>query len=244
MQADPAIIHEFAPGGRLRAALNLGNPVLAASRTSTETPAGVTIDLSREFARHLGVEVVFNCFGTAGESVAAVASEAADIGFMAIDPKRADGIHFTAPYVQIEGSYLVPDDSPIRINDEVDKPGNQVVVGHASAYDLFLTRHLKHARLVRVPLSAQVVDAMLQDRIGVAAGVRQQLEALAQRIAGVRLLDGGFMVINQAAAMPSRRSAAARACLDAFIERMKSSGFVAQALARHGIEGASVAPAA
>lgn len=235
---------EFAPTGRLRAALNLGNPVLAQSRTATEKPAGVTIDLAREFARGLGVEVEFLCFDTAAESVAAVAGRSADLGFMAIDPKRAQGIHFTAPYVLIEGAYIVPAASPIRRNDEVDRSGHQVVVGNGSAYDLFLTRHLQQAAIVRVPRSEQVVETMLRDGITVGAGVRQQLEAAAKRTEGVRLLDGSFMVIRQACAMPADRSAEARAHLDAFVEQMKASGFVAQALARHGIEGAIVAPPA
>ena len=239
-----SIIREFAPKGILRASLNLGNPVLASSKTSSETPAGVTIDLSRALAAELGVEVVFMCFPTAAESVARVTAEEADIGFMAIDPKRAQGIHFTAAYVQIEGSYAVPNASPISSNQQVDMMGIDIVVGDGSAYDLFLTRELKQARIVRVPFSDQVIVEMLQHGYPVAAGVRQQLEAEVIRTPGARVLPGSFMAINQASAMPRGRSTVAHAYLDDFIERMKKSGFVLDALKRHGIEGAKVAPTA
>jgi polar amino acid transport system substrate-binding protein len=237
-----SLVAEFAPTGSLRASLNLGNPVLAHSRTASEKPAGVTIDLAREFAKELGVGVTFVEFDTAAKSVDALTRQQADVGFMAIDPLRAAGIHFTAAYVQIEGCYLVVDDSPILGNDDVDRAGVRVMVGAGSAYDLYLTRTLKNAEILRVPTSEGVVDAMLERGVQVAAGVKQQLQSDVRRVAGVRLLDGRFMVIPQAMAMPKGRSANAMALLDDFVARMKAGGFVAGALARHGIEGAAVAP--
>ena len=241
-EASAALSREFAPTGTLRASINLGNPVLAHSHTAAEKPAGVTLDLSREFARALGVPVSFLLFDGAAKSVAALASGQADIGFMAIDPQRAETTHFTPAYVQIEGVYLVAQDSPIRSNEEVDHAGIRIVVGQGSAYGLYLARNLHKASLVQVPTSEEVVDAMLQGGLEVAAGVRQQMEADAQRVgSGVRLLDGRFMVIRQAMAMPKGRSAEAAAFLDAFVARMKSTGVVAQALERHGILGAQVA---
>ena len=239
---DPRLVREFAPTGKLRASLNLGNPVLARSRTAAEKPAGVTIDLSRRFAQELGVELVFLEFSTAAASVAALTSEDADVGFMAIDPLRAATVHFTSAYVQIEGTYLVPDDSPIQGNHDVDRAGVHVVVGAGSAYELYLSRTLRHAEIVKVATSEAVVDAMLERSLEVAAGVRQQLEADVCRVAGMRLLDGRFMVIRQAMAMPRTRSADAAEFLDEFVARMKASGFVAEALARHGITGAAAAP--
>ncbi|MFN3571685.1 MAG: transporter substrate-binding domain-containing protein [Polaromonas sp.] len=235
------LVKEFAPTGRLRASLNMGNPVLAHSHTASEKPAGVTIDLSREFARELGVAVDFLQFDTAAKSVAALAAGDADIGFMAIDPLRAETTHFTPAYVQIEGYYLVREDSPIRTNAEVDRDGIRIVVGAGSAYGLYLQRHIQHATLVPVPTSEAVVDAMLQDGLDVSAGVKQGLEADARRVGGLRLLGERFMVINQAMAMPKTRSAAAAVFLDDFVARMKRSGFVAASLARHAIVGAAVA---
>jgi len=235
------LVKEFAPGGKLRASLNLGNPVLAHSHTAAEKPAGVTIDLSREFARELGVEVDFLQFDTAAKSVAALASGEADIGFMAIDPLRAETTHFTPAYVQIEGYYLVREDSTIRSNAEVDRAGIRIVVGAGSAYGLYLQRNIRHATLVPVATSEAVVDAMLGDNMDVAAGVKQGLEADARRVGGLRLLGERFMVINQAMAMPKTRSLAAAAYLDDFVARMKRGGFVADSLARHAIVGAAVA---
>ncbi len=141
----------------------------------------------------------------------------------------------------IEGAYLVPDGSPIRANADVDRPGVRVAVGAGSAYDLFLSRELKQATIVRAPTSPAVTDMLVAQRLDVAAGVKQQLEADARRVAGVRLLPGRFMVISQAMATPRGREAGAK-YLAAFVEEMKASGFVAESLARHRIEGASIAP--
>lgn len=236
------VVSSFTPAGALRASINLGNPILA-GRDAAGEPCGVSVDLARAFAQRLGVSLELVVFDTAGKSVQAVTDEQADIGFFAIDPLRGEGISFTAPYVLIEGCYLVRNDSPIRANDEVDRAGRTVVVGMGSAYDLFLTRELKHASIARAPTSPAVVDTFIELNADVAAGVKQQLEADAQRRGGLRLLDGRFMVIQQAMGTPKGRGAAAAACLAQFIEEMKASGFVAAALARHGIEGASVAPA-
>jgi polar amino acid transport system substrate-binding protein len=238
----PDIVAAFTPAGRLRASINVGNPLLA--RAGADGPGGVSVDLANAFARRLGVDVEFVVFDTAGRSVQAVADEQADIGFFAIDPLRGAGISFTAAYVLIEGSYLVPDASPLASNDEVDRAGRTVMVGQGSAYDLFLTRELKQATIVRAASSPAVVDSFVEQRADVAAGVRQQLESDARRIGGLRLLPGRFMVIQQAMGLPKRRGAEAAAVLGAFVEEMKASGFVAEALARHGIAGATVAPPA
>ncbi len=233
----------FSPSGTLRASINLGNPILAKRQTPSGEPFGVSIDLARALAGRLGVDLELVVFETAKQSVDAVRAEQADIGFFAIDPLRGEGIAFTAPYVLIEGSYMVPESSSIRANEEVDRPGTRVTVGKGSAYDLFLTRELKQAEIVRAPSSPAVVDVYVQQQLEVAAGVRQQLEADLQRLPGHRLLPGRFMVIQQAMGMPRSRGAEAATFLAQFVEDMKASGFVAEALRRHGIQGASVAPA-
>ena len=231
----------FAPTGRLRASINLGNPILA-GRDAAGQAAGVSVDLARAFAERLGVETDLVVFDTAGKSVDAVRAEQADIGFFAIDPLRGADIAFTAPYVLIEGCYLVRDGSPVRGNDDVDRAGRVVVVGQGSAYDLHLSRALKHAAIVRAPTSQAVVDTFVAQGADVAAGVRQQLEADAARIGGLRLLGERFMVIRQAMGLAKTRGQDAAEFLQRFVEEMKTSGFVAAALARHGIRGASVAP--
>ena len=241
---DASLVTAFTPTGRLRASINLGNPILANKDPASGDPVGVSVDLARAFAQRLGVALELMVFDTAGKSVEAVRSEQADIGFFAVDPLRGQEIAFTAPYVLIEGCYMVRADSPLQGNDEVDQPGLRVTVGAGSAYDLYLSREIKHAQLVRAPSSPAVVDTFMAQGLDVAAGVKQQLEMDAQRIAGLRLLPGRFMVIRQAMGTPRSRGQAAADCLHAFVQEMKASGFVADSLKRHGIQGATVAPVA
>jgi len=235
-------VTELAPTGKLRAVINVGNPVLANNDPATGQPRGVSVDLARELAKRLGVPLETTVVTTAALSVDALKSARVDIGFIAIDPVRAADMDFTAAYVLIEGAYMVPDASSIRSNGEVDRRGVRVGVGAGSAYDLFLTRELKQAEIVRAPTSQAVIDLLGAKRIDVVAGVKQQLESDAKRVPGMRMLDGRFMVIQQAMATPKGRPAGAK-YLTAFVEEMKASGFVASALERHGIEGATVAPA-
>lgn len=231
---------ELAGTGRLRAAINFGNPILA-RRGAGGAPEGVSVDLAREAARRLGVPVELVTFNSAGSVVEAVKAAQVDLAFVAIDPVRAADTEYTAPYVIIEGAYLVRNESPLQRNEDVDRAGTRIAVGRGSAYDLYLTREVKAATLVRVPTSPQVVDEFLAQKLDVAAGVKQQLEADAKRAGGVRLLPGRFMVIEQAMGVPKGR-VASQAWLSAFIEEMKATGFVAGALQRHGIQGALVAP--
>jgi len=244
--ATPAIGADvaLAPTGRLRASINLGNPVLARRDATTSVVAGVSVDLARALADEIAVPLELIVVDGAARSVEGVKSGQADVGFFAIDPLRADGIRFTAPYVLIEGAYLVRDGSPLRDNSQVDRAGTRIVVARGSAYDLYLSREIKSAELVRTTTSGAVVDAFLAQNADVAAGVKQQLEADAARVGGVRLLPGRFMVIEQAMGLPASRSDAALAVLAEFVEHKKASGFVAAALARHRIQGALVAPAA
>ena len=242
-QISPAARSDLAPTGKLRAAINFGNPILATKDPSGGEPRGVSVDLSRELARRLGVPVQFVTYDAAGKVVEALKSGAWDVAYVAIDPARAVDLSYTAPYVVIEGAYLVPQGSHIRSNAELDRDGVRVAVGAGSAYDLFLSRNLKHAKIVRAPTSPAVVDMFVAQKLEVAAGVKQQLEADARRIPGLRLLEGRFMVINQAMGTPRGRDAGAK-YLREFVEEMKASGFVAQALERHRVEGASVAPRA
>ena len=204
--APPAAVASLAPGGKLRAAINFGNPILATRDAATGEARGVSVDLARELARRLGVPVELVLYTAAGKVVEGLKADAWDVAFVAIDPARAVDMDYSAPYVVIEGAYLVPLGSPIRSNADVDRDGVRVVVGAGSAYDLYLSRELKRAQIVRAPTSPAVVDTMVAQNVEVAAGVKQQLEADAKRVPGVRLLDGRFMVINQAMATPKGRS--------------------------------------
>ena len=242
--AAPPLSHTFAPTGELRVAINVGNPILARRRPDTGAPEGVSIDLATQLAQRLGVPLKLVVFEAASQSVEAVTNDEADVGFFAIDPLRGAAIAFTAPYVLIEGAYLVKQTSPLHSNDEVDRAGHTIVVGKGSAYDLYLSREIKHAALVRSPTSPEVVSFFLAHRHDVAAGVKPQLEAELPSNPGLRMLPGHFMVINQAMGLPKNRGAQAAAYLHQFVEDMKATGVVAQAMKRHHIEGASLAPAA
>ena len=230
---------QLAPGGALRAAINYGNPLLA-TRDAGGEPRGVSVDLARELARRLGVPLELVTYTAAGKVVEGIRAGAWDVAFYAIDPVRAADTDFSAPYLIIEGAFLVPQDSPIRRNEDVDRAGMRVAAAKGSAYDLYLSRALKQARLVHAPTSQQVTETMLAQKLDVAAGVRQQMQADASRLPGLRLLDGRFMEIRQAMALPMGRPEAA-AYLREFVEEMKASGFIAESLKRHGIDGVALA---
>jgi polar amino acid transport system substrate-binding protein len=234
-----AIVKEFAPTGTLKAAINQGNSVLAQKGPNGEA-LGITVELARELAKRLGVPVELVIFDGAGKAFDALKSGATDIGFLAIEPVRAADVDFTAPYVLIEGTYMVPKDSALQKIEDVDKADVRIGVNKGSAYDLFLTRTLKNATLLR---GDDGVGLFKKDKLEAAGGVRQPLVAYAQTDPSVRVMDGRFMAINQAMGVPKGRANAA-AYLRTFVEEMKASGFVADALKRSNQPDAQVAPKA
>lgn len=238
-----AVLADLAPQGRIRVAINYGNPVLAHPDPATGEPRGVSVDLAAQLGERLGVAIEPVTFDAAGKVFEALKASAWDVAFLAIDPVRAEQIAFTAPYVVIEGSYLVRDDSPCRTIADVDRPGVRIAVGRGAAYDLFLTRSLAHAGLVRADTSAGAIERFAQGGLDAAAGVRQPLLAWAATHPGHRVIEGRFTAIEQAMGTPRGRNAGL-AYLREFVEEAKRSGVVAAALARHGQHDAAVAPAA
>lgn len=243
IHSDSAIRSALMPTGVLRASINLGNPILANWDATNGRARGISVDMANELARRLGADLQPLVFDAAGKSVAAVTAQQADVGFFAVDPLRGEGLLFTAPYILIEGSYLVREGCAFQANEEVDAQGVRIMVGKGSAYDLFLSRELKRAAIVRAKTSPTVVDEFIAQEVEVAAGVRQQLAADAARLPGLRLLPGRFMVIQQAMGLPRSRGSEAAKFLGDFVEEMKATGFVADAMSRHGIQGAQVVPA-
>ncbi|KDN18047.1 transporter substrate-binding domain-containing protein [Amycolatopsis rifamycinica] len=233
-----AVARDLAPTGALRAAVNLGNPVLA--HGTPEEPGGVTVDLAREVAARLDVPVRLVCFDAARKSFEALTSGAADLGFLAIEPARAAEVAFTAPYVVIEGVYVVPDGSPLTTPADVDRPDVRIGVKQGSAYDLYLTRTLRHATIVR---GDDGVTAFEDGGLEVAAGIRQPMTAYAGAHPGTRVLPGRFMEIRQAVCTTPDRRPETIAFLHDLVEELKASGFVADALHRANQE-ATVAPPA
>jgi len=237
----PDVLKDLAPTGKLRAAINLGNMVLAQKDPATGQPKGITPDLARELGRRLAVPVELVPFDAAGKVFEAVKTGALDVMFLAIEPVRANEIAFTAPYVLIEGVYMVPKDSKIASVADVDHDGIRIGVSRNSAYDLYLTRTLKHATLVR---GDDGIALFVKDKLDAAGGVKQPLVAYAKTNPNVRILDGRFMEIRQAMGTPRGRGEAGARYLGAFIEEMKASGFVADALKRSNQPDAAVAPPA
>jgi len=234
----PDLVKAFAPSGTLRAAINQGNSVLAQKGHNGEA-LGITVDLARELGRRLGVPVELVIFDAAGKAFEALKAGKTDIGFLAIEPVRAADVDFTAPYVLIEGTYMVPKDSALQKIDDVDKPGVRIGVNRNSAYDLFLTRSLKSATLQR---RDDGVALFKNEKLEAAGGVRQPLEAYAKKDPSVRVMAGRFMAIQQAMGLPKGRPSA-HAYLREFVEEMKASGFCADALKRSNQPDAQVAPA-
>ena len=241
----PDVVKDLAPTAKLRAAINLGNSVLAQKDKASGALGGVTVDLARELARRAGVPVEFVPFEAAGKVFEALKAGAWDIAFLAIEPVRAAEIDFTPPYVIIEGTYMVPVDSSLRAIADVDRPGVRIAVGPGSAYDLYLTRTIKNATLVRAETGGgrAMIDLFQRDKLEAAAGVKQPLVEYAKTNPNVRVMDGRFMEIQQAMGTPKGRAAAAR-YLRSFVEEMKASGFVARELQASGQGEAAVAPPA
>lgn len=233
------IAEDLAPTGVLRASINLGNAVLA--QGTPDAPTGVTVDIAREVAARLAVPVEFACSDAARKSFDAVTSGAADLCFLAIDPARATEVAFTAPYVVIEGVYVVPRDSTLTTPADVDRPDVRIGVKQGSAYDLFLSRTLEHATVVR---GDEGVTTFETEGLEAAAGIRQPMTAYAAAHPGVRVVPERFMQIEQAVGTAKDRSPETVAFLHDVVEELKASGFIADALRRADQPDAAVAPPA
>jgi polar amino acid transport system substrate-binding protein len=236
-------IASLAPTGVLRAAINFGNPVLAQRDPSSGAPRGISVDLANELARRLDIAVRYVTFDAAGKVVAATAEGKWDVAFLAIDPARATEVLFTAPYCTIEGSYMVRDESPLKRIHDVDRSGIRVTVADQSAYDLFLTRTLDHAEIVRAPTGNEAIELFLRRNYEVAAGVKGSLLQFAAQSESLRVMDDRFMTIEQAMGTLRGREAGWR-YLCRFVEEMKAIGFVSAGLRRSGQLDAMVAPPA
>lgn len=238
MKATTATIaDDLAPTGVLRASLNLGNPVLA--QGTAAAPRGVTVELAREIGARLDLPVELVCFDAARKSFEAMVQGHADLCFLAVEPAREAEVAFTAPYVVIEGVYAVPRQSSAQTPADVDRPGVRIGVKQGSAYDLFLTRTLQHATVVR---GQEGVEVFLEEGLDVAAGIRQPLTAFVAARPELRLVEERFMEIQQAVGTTRTRRPETVEFLRALVEELKASGFVAQALSRSGQGDATVAP--
>ena len=234
-------VSELAPTGTLRAAINLSNFLLVSGRSENGDPEGVAPDLAACIADDLGVDVVYLTFKSPGELADAVTQKVWDIGLIGAEPARAEHIEFTPAYVEIEATYLVLGDSPIQAIADVDRPGVRSAVSARSAYDLYLSRHLEQAELVRANGLDASYDLFVREGLDALAGLRPRLLSDVQKIDNARLLDGRFTAVQQAVGTPTGRRASS-AYLRDFVAKAKASGLVAELSERHGIDGLSVAP--
>jgi polar amino acid transport system substrate-binding protein len=239
MPLSPAAKSELTPTGKLRVGINYGNFLLVTKHSETEY-SGIAVDLGQEVGKRLGVEVELIPFATAGKLADAVKAGAWDVAFLGNEPQRAAEIAFSPAYLEIEATYLVPAGSKIRTIDEVDRPGVRIATAVNSAYDLYLSRNLKHATLVRANAIQGSYDVFVKDKLDVLSGLKPRLLDDAKTLPGSRVLEGRFTVVQQSVGTPQGRPAAA-GYLGEFAEDVKTSGFVAQAIARHKVRGVAVA---
>jgi polar amino acid transport system substrate-binding protein len=239
----PAARSDLAPTGTLRAGINYGNAILATRDAASGESRGVAIDLARELGRRLGMPVELVAYQSVATMVDAARTGAWDIAFCGADPARAGEITFTAPYLELEATYLVPAGSPLRAIADVDREGVRVAAPARAAYELFLSRSLTRARLVRAASAEAAADLLASGQVEALAGLRQALAATVKQVPGSRMLDGRFMAVQQAVGVPAGRDAGAR-YLRAFVEEAKASGLVARAIDKTGFLGVTVAPAA
>ena len=242
-QVTPAVLADLAPTGKMRVGINFQNALLTRKDPATGEAGGIALDLARELGRRLGVPVEIIPYQTAGHLADAVKSGEWDVGFFAADPQRATAIAFTAPYAEIETTYLVPAGSPFRRVEDVDREGVRIAVGAKGGPDLAASRVLKHAQLVRAPSTAATRKLFVAEKLDALAGLRPTLVQDAKDIPGSRLLEGRFSVVGQAVGTHPDRAAGAQYLRD-FVEDIKASGLVARVIEKNGMHGLTVAPPA
>ena len=232
---------ELAPHGVLRAAINLSNFLLVTGRSPSGDPEGVAPDMARAIAERLGVPVTYLTYKTPGELADAAMTDTWDIGLIGAEPERAEKIAFSPAYAEIEATYMVPPGSPVRAIEHVDQAGVRIAVTARTAYDLWLTRHITRAELVRSISLDSAFEQFVAQELEVLAGLRPRLMSDVQRMPGARILDGRFTAVQQAVGT-ARGNTASIAFLSNFVEEAKILGAVAAMIARHRVLGLSVAP--
>lgn len=227
---------ELTDSNTLRVGINLGNILLVTGTSPSGEPEGVAPDMAAALAARLGVAVKYVPLATPGEIADAMANDAFDIGLIAIEPKRAETIAFSAPYVEIEATYLVPAGSPLKSIADVDKPGVRIAVSERAAYDLYLSRTLKHAELHRAKGLPGAFKLFVDEKLDALAGLVPALKDNAAELPGSRVLDGRYTSVRQAIGT-RHENKALKAFVEGFIAEAKGSGKVAELLEKHGVKG-------
>ena len=242
-QISPATRAELAPGGKLRVGINHSNFLLVNPGSPHGAPKGIAPDLALELGKRIGVPVEFVSFDAAGKTADAIRDALVDAGFIASEAERASVIEFSSAYLELPATYLVPAGSTIGSLSDVDRPGIRIAISGRSAYDLYLTRTLKNAELVRAEGIPGSLKLFVDQKLDALAGLKPGLMNDAQKLPGSRLIEGQFTAVQQSIGVPKRRSAAAQ-YLREFVEDAKRSGLVEQLVGKHGVQGVNVAPPA
>lgn len=241
MSSSTSVISELAPTGVLRAGINLSNFLLVTGKSANGDPEGVAPDMAREIASRLGVPVRYVAFATPGELADAADENVWDIGLIGAEPQRAQKITFSPPYCEIEATYLVPAGSPIQTLADVDQPGVRIAVAGRAAYGLWLDRNIKRAELVRSDTLDDAYEQFVRDNLEALAGLKPRLISDVRRLPGARILDGKFAAVQQAIGC-LRSNPTAAAFLRDFVDEAKYTGFVANLIEKHNVQGLTVAP--
>ncbi len=244
IQASAEVRSALAPTAKLRVGLNHSNSLLVLKDAASGERRGIAVDLGKELGARLELPVEFVDYPNPAALTEAASNGAWDVAFLGAEPARAQQIEFTPAYLEIEATYLVPAGSPLQSVEEVDRDGVRISVYAKSAYDLFLSRTLKHARLIRSSGIAAATERFVSERLEAMAGLRTRLVIDAEKLPGSRVLDGGFTAIQQAIGLPRGGRNLGADYLRAFVEEIKVSGLVARLIERHGVRGVSVAPLA
>ena len=235
-----ALRSELAPTGTLRVGINMSNFLLTRTDAATGKPAGLAVDLGHELGRRLGLPVEIIPYPTPGALADDAKKGVWDVGFLGAEPQRANEIDFTAAYVEIEATYLVRGDSPLKSIADVDKDGVRVAVPTKSAYELWLTRNLKHAQLVHEKGADNAFKRFVDDKLDALAGLKPRLVTDQEKLPGSRIIEGRFTAVQQAVGTPKGRSAGAQ-YLREFVEEVKASGLVAKTIEKNNVRGLTVA---
>ena len=238
---NPSIKAELVPTGILRVGVNLGNFLLVSKDAASSELRGVVPDLAAELARRLGTTAQLVGFPGAGQVADGAKTGAWDVGFIGAEPQRAEEIAFTLAYLEIPATYLVPAGSPIKSLAEVDRPGVRIATAARSAYDLYLSRNLKHAQLLRAEGIPASYDLFMNEKLEVLSGLLPRLVSDVTRLPGARILEGRFTAVQQAIGTPKARTAGAEYLRD-FVAEIKESGLVARLIDKHGVKGVNIAP--
>jgi len=234
---------DLAPNGKLRVGINFSNNLLTARDPVTRAPSGIALDLATELGRRLGVPVEIVSYESAGALADSASTGAWEVGFLGAEPQRANQISFTAAYLEIEATYLVPPGSPLRTIADVDRDGIRISVPAKAAYDLYLTRTLQRATLTRAAGADAAFKSFVAEKMDVLAGLKPQLVSDHDKLPGSRILEGRFTAVQQAVGTPKGHDVGA-SYLREFVEDVKATGLVARVIEKNGVRGVSVAPAA